>query len=108
MNPLPEAGLSGYKNPQKVKGIVGRGTDLADQFLQVRIGGDMALLQAVSKRVLDAEAANPGTVLDHPFLAEHCEGLEELQAHLAALDEQQSWRRRASASRKSTSSPTAT
>ena len=25
----------------------------------------MALLQAVSKRVLDAEAANPGTVLDH-------------------------------------------
>jgi formate dehydrogenase major subunit len=87
VNPLPEAGLMRYKNPQKVKGIVGRGTDLADQFMQVRIGGDMALLQAVSKRVLDAEAANPGTVLDHQFLAEHCEGLAELRAHLAALDE---------------------
>lgn len=87
VNPLPEAGLMRYKNPQKVKGIVGRGTDLADQFLQVRLGGDMALMQAVSKRVLDAEAANPGTVLDHQFLAEHCEGLEELQAHLAGLDE---------------------
>ncbi len=87
VNPLPEAGLMRYKNPQKVKGIVGRGTDLADQFMQVRIGGDMALLQAVSKRVLDAEAANPGTVLDHRFLAEHCEGLEELKAHLAGLDE---------------------
>ncbi|UZX02076.1 FdhF/YdeP family oxidoreductase [Arthrobacter sp. CDRTa11] len=87
VNPLPEAGLMRYKNPQKVKGIVGRGTDLADQFMQVRIGGDMALLQAVSKRVLEAEARNPGTVLDHQFLAEHCQGLAELQAHLADLDE---------------------
>ncbi|TLM72785.1 FdhF/YdeP family oxidoreductase [Pseudarthrobacter sp. NamB4] len=87
INPLPEAGLMRYKNPQKVKGIIGHGTDLADQFLQIRIGGDMALLQAVSKRVLEAEAANPGTVLDHQFLEEHCEGLEELKAHLATLDE---------------------
>ncbi|MBE4717362.1 FdhF/YdeP family oxidoreductase [Pseudarthrobacter sp. AB1] len=87
VNPLPEAGLMRYKNPQKVKGIIGRGTEIADQFLQVRIGGDMALLQAVSKRVLDAEAANPGTVLDHAFLAEHCQGLEELREHLSQLDE---------------------
>lgn len=88
VNPLREAGLLRYKNPQKVNGIIGRGTDLADQYLQIRIGGDMALLQAISKRVLDAEAANPGTVLDHAFLAEHCQGLEELKAHLARLDEQ--------------------
>jgi molybdopterin-dependent oxidoreductase alpha subunit len=87
VNPLPEAGLMRYKNPQKVKGIIGRGTEIADQFLQVRIGGDMALLQAVSKRVLDAEAVNPGTVLDHAFLAEHCQGLAELREHLARLDE---------------------
>ncbi|GAA1765648.1 FdhF/YdeP family oxidoreductase [Pseudarthrobacter sulfonivorans] len=87
INPLPEAGLRRYKNPQKVKGIIGHGTQIADQFLQIRLGGDMALLQAVSKRVLDAEARNPGTVLDHAFLAEHCHGLEELKAHLAELDE---------------------
>jgi formate dehydrogenase major subunit len=37
--------------------------------------------------VLDAETKNPGTVLDHAFLAEHCEGLEELKEHLAWLDE---------------------
>ena len=87
INPLPEAGLMRYKNPQKVKGIIGRGTQIADQFLQIRIGGDMALLQAISKRVLDAEAKNPGTVLDHDFLQKHCQGLEELKEHLAALDE---------------------
>ena len=87
VNPLPEAGLIRYKNPQTVRGVIGRGTGIADQFLQVRLGGDMALLQAVSKRVLDAEAKNPGTVLDHAFLDEHCIGLEELTAHLANLDE---------------------
>jgi len=88
VNPMPEAGLKRYKNPQRVKGIIGHGTDIADQFVQVRLGGDMALLQAISKRVLAAEAANPGTVLDHEFLREHCQGLEELTAHLAQVDEQ--------------------
>jgi len=87
VNPLPEAGLMRYKNPQTARGLAGRGTGLADQFLQIRLGGDMALLQAVSKRVLEAEAAAPGTVLDHAFLAERTSGLEELAAHLADLDE---------------------
>ena len=87
VNPLPEAGLIRYKNPQKVRGIIGHGTALADQYLQIRSGGDMALLQATSKRVLDAEAAAPGTVLDHSFLADHSVGLDEFRAHIANLDE---------------------
>jgi len=87
VNPLPEAGLIRYKNPQKVRGLVGRGTAIADQFMQIRSGGDMALLQAVSKRVLDAEEAAPGTVLDHDFLAAHTLGVDEFAAHLQELDE---------------------
>ena len=89
VNPLPEAALRRYKNPQTVRGVVGRGTDLADQFLQIRSGGDMALLQWVSRRVLEAEDRHPGTVLDHEFLAEHTLGLDDLRAHLATLDEQE-------------------
>ena len=87
VNPLPEAGLIRYKNPQKVRGILGRGTDIADEFLQIRSGGDMALLQAVSRRVLEAEDATPGTVLDHEFIAEHVSGFEEAAAHLRRVDE---------------------
>jgi molybdopterin-dependent oxidoreductase alpha subunit len=87
VNPLPEAGLLRYKNPQAVRGIIGRGTTLADQFLQIRSGGDMALMQALCKRVLEAEDAAPGTVLDHDFLDEHTIGLAELRAHLATLEE---------------------
>ena len=86
VNPLPEPGLLRFKNPQRVSGIVGSGTAIADQFLQIRLGGDMALLQAVSARVLAAEAAAPGTVLDHPFLDEYCDGLEAFRAHLEGLD----------------------
>ena len=88
VNPLLEAGLMRYKNPQKVKGILGHGTGLADQYLQIRLGGDGWLMKAISKRVLEAEAKNPGKVLDHEFLDEHCQGLEEFREHLLHLDEQ--------------------
>ena len=49
VNPLPEAGLMRFKNPQKPRGVVGRGTALADQFLQIRLGGDLALFQAIEQ-----------------------------------------------------------
>jgi molybdopterin-dependent oxidoreductase alpha subunit len=87
VNPLQEAGLMRYKNPQKVKGVLGHGTGLADQYLQIRLGGDGWLMKAISKRVFEAEAKNPGKVLDHQFLAEHCQGLEEFREHLLHLDE---------------------
>jgi molybdopterin-dependent oxidoreductase alpha subunit len=88
VNPLPEASLKRYKNPQKARGILGRGTDMADQFLQIRSGGDMALLQAVSKRVFEAEDRNPGTVLDSKFLADYTLGVDDFREHLQSLDEQ--------------------
>ncbi|PYI68509.1 hypothetical protein CVV68_06820 [Arthrobacter livingstonensis] len=88
INPLPEAGLINFRNPQKPRGLVGTGTDLADQFLQIRLAGDMALMQAVAKRVFRAEAAAPGAVLDHAFLEEHCQGLEEYRAHMEKVDDQ--------------------
>lgn len=87
VNPLPEAGLINFKNPQRPRGLIGKGTDLADQFLQIRLAGDMALLQAVSKRVVEAEEAAPGAVLDHAFIEEHCQGLAEFKAHVASLEE---------------------
>ncbi|PBC44850.1 hypothetical protein CJ179_29200 [Rhodococcus sp. ACS1] len=82
INPLPEAGLLRFKDPQKVHGVVGDGVAIADEFLQIRIGGDQALFQGLAKLVLDAEDAAPGTVLDHAFLAEHCAGWDDYAAHI--------------------------
>ena len=89
VNPLPEAGLIGYKDPQKLRGYVGKPTAIADQYLQIRLGGDMALLQAISKRVLAAEAERPGQVLDHDFIAQHCDGFEAFAAHIAEVDDRE-------------------
>jgi molybdopterin-dependent oxidoreductase alpha subunit len=87
VNPLPEPGLMRFKNPQRPSGVLGRGTQIADQFLQLRLGGDMALLQALSKRVIEAEDRSPGDVLDHDFLEQHTHGLAEFRTHLQGLSE---------------------
>src|SRR6201999_3672592 len=39
VNPLPEAGLIRFKDPQRVNGVVGHGVPIADEFVQVRLGG---------------------------------------------------------------------
>ncbi len=44
VNPLPEAGLINFRNPQRPRGLVGKGTDLADQFLQIRIAGGYGIV----------------------------------------------------------------
>jgi molybdopterin-dependent oxidoreductase alpha subunit len=87
INPLPEAGLIRFKNPQRPSGVVGRGTQIADQFLKLRLGGDMALLQALSRKIIAADDLAPGSALDHAFLTEHTRGLAEFRQHLQALSE---------------------
>ena len=49
VNPLPEAGLMRFKDPQKVHGVLGRGVPIADEFVQIRIGGDMALFAGLGR-----------------------------------------------------------
>ncbi|GAA3663203.1 FdhF/YdeP family oxidoreductase [Nocardioides ginsengisoli] len=85
INPLPEAGLMRFKNPQKARGIVGRGTALADQFLKIRPGGDLALFQALNRLLLEADDAAPGTVVDHEFIAAHTTGYDDFAAHARTI-----------------------
>ena len=82
VNPLPEAGLVRFKDPQRLSGLVGKGTVLADQFVQVRLNGDLALFQALGKRLLAAPAT-----LDRAFIESSCTGFEEYAEHLRTLDE---------------------
>jgi molybdopterin-dependent oxidoreductase alpha subunit len=80
VNPLPEAGLSRFLNPQTPRGMLGIGTKLADMHLGIRVNGDLALFQAINRRLIADDA------LDHAFLSEHCDGFEALRAHLDQLD----------------------
>ncbi|MGW0751672.1 FdhF/YdeP family oxidoreductase [Streptomyces sp. NPDC002587] len=74
VNPLPEAGLERFKNPQTPIGML-KGTALNDLFLQIRIGGDQALFRLLNKLVIETEGAT-----DEAFIREHTHGYEELAA----------------------------
>ncbi|MFL6108133.1 MAG: FdhF/YdeP family oxidoreductase [Marmoricola sp.] len=80
INPLKEAGLVRFKNPQKPKGVVGQGTTIADLYLQVRINGDLALFQAIASLLLEWDE------LDHDFIEQHTHGFEAYAEHLRSLD----------------------
>lgn len=82
VNPLPEAGLMGFKNPQEIKGIIGKKVDLADMYLPVCINGDMAFFKALLKYLLEIESQNSGKVLDHEFIKNKTVGFDNLVAHL--------------------------
>ncbi|MFG2117323.1 FdhF/YdeP family oxidoreductase [Streptomyces sp. NPDC048718] len=80
VNPLPEAGLERFKNPQTPQGML-RGTALTDLFLQIRIGGDQALFRLLNKLILNT----PGAV-DEKFVAEHTHGYDAFAAAATAAD----------------------
>ncbi|MET8505744.1 FdhF/YdeP family oxidoreductase [Streptomyces sp. NPDC004787] len=80
VNPLPEAGLERFRNPQTAQGLL-RGAELTDLFLQIRIGGDQALFRLLNRLVLET----PGAV-DEEFVAAHTHGYEEFAAAAKAAD----------------------
>jgi len=86
VNPLPEAGLMGFQNPQEIKGALGITAPLSEMFLQVRINGDMALLKGIMKLLLEADRKAPGSVLDLDFIRENTEGYEAFSRALDAVD----------------------
>jgi molybdopterin-dependent oxidoreductase alpha subunit len=79
INPVREKGLERYWVPSLPLSAL-FGTKLADDFLQVRPGGDIALVLGVLK-ALDAEAR-----IDLPFVQAHTTGWEAVQAQVRALD----------------------
>ncbi|WP_326550768.1 FdhF/YdeP family oxidoreductase [Micromonospora sp. NBC_01813] len=80
VNPLPEAGLMRFRNPQRPGGLVGSGTALADHFLQIRIGGDLALFQAIGALLVSAGA------VDTDFVDTHTSGYADYRAARAEVD----------------------
>ena len=80
INPLMETGLNRFKHPQEVVRLMGKGTPIADAHYPVRIGGDQALLQGVSKVII--EEGN----LDWKFIDEHVQGFEDWKQNTESLN----------------------
>ena len=81
VNPLREAGLSGFMHPQHISGAMGKATALAKDFLPVKANGDMALFRGLAKALLEMGAE------DQEFISQHTTGF----AAYRELVEAESW-----------------
>jgi len=91
INPLPEVGSNRFKNPQDfmhptraLGTLLGGGAALSDLWLPVRLGGDMAVFKGIIKEMLEAEARQPGSVLDRAFLSDKTSGFAAMQEAIEA------------------------
>ncbi len=88
-NPLKERALERFTAPQDPIEMATFGsTPIASAIHQLRVGGDVAVLKGMMKRVFerdaqDLAAGGPGK-LDRVFIAEHTAGIAALEADLAA------------------------
>ncbi len=82
INPLRETGLVGFVHPQEVVNTaLGKATPIADVFLQVRVGGDQALLKAIMKVMLEDDS-----FVDTDFVSDFTEGYEAFRENLDSFE----------------------
>ena len=86
VNPMPEAGLMQFMNPQEVRGMLGFSTKLTDLFLQVKVNGDIPLFKGILKQLVEWDDAQPGSAIDQAFVAEYTANLDALLADLRSAD----------------------
>jgi len=84
VNPLRERGLQRFMDPQSPLEMATLGsTRIAGLFVQPTLGGDLALIKAVAKRVVERDDETGG-IIDHAFVQEHCSGFDAFCADLRA------------------------
>lgn len=86
INPLPEAGLISFKDPQRPLDWVSSGTDLTDIFLPVRINGDLALVKAILYLLNLKEKQKKGAQYDWDFINNKTAGFDIFIQHLDKQD----------------------
>jgi len=86
INPLEETAFHKFSHPQDPADLLTGGTKIADMFLQVRINGDVALLKALIKLLLEYETKSPGSVFDMDFIEAKTQGFNSLVSHLNNTD----------------------
>lgn len=86
VNPMPERALIEFAAPQDVVEMATFShTDIASEFVQVGIGGDLALFKGMMKVLFERDAAGEA-VLDREFIGEHTVGFDAVRADMMAQD----------------------
>ena len=80
INPAKEPGLVKFAVPKSPRSMLAGGTDIASDYLQPRIGGDIALLKGLAKAVMALGAE------DGAYLSGYCAGFAEWREDIEAQD----------------------
>ncbi|MFL1011442.1 FdhF/YdeP family oxidoreductase [Flavisericum labens] len=75
INPLPEAGLIKFTNPQSPIKMLTGGTQITDVFVPITINGDVAFVKALLLKLLEKEE-ELGNVFDKGFIEQHTNGFD--------------------------------
>ena len=99
VNPIIETGLVNFSVPSDPWALL-FGAEIASTYVQPHVGGDLALVYGLMKRLRELHAERPTgraaaapigggdgaePIVDEAFLREHCTGWPELAARLDAL-----------------------
>lgn len=79
INPAKEPGLVKFAIPKKPQSMLKGGTEIASEYVQPRIGQDLALLKGLAKAVLETGAHNP------EFIEKHCKNFSGWRADIENL-----------------------
>ncbi|WP_341215968.1 FdhF/YdeP family oxidoreductase [uncultured Wocania sp.] len=85
VNPLPEAGLIKFTNPQNPIKLLTGGTKIADVFVPITINGDVAFIKAILLKLLEKEEQS-GNVFDKVFIEEFTDGYDAFITDLKTYD----------------------
>jgi molybdopterin-dependent oxidoreductase alpha subunit len=88
INPLEESGLMNFKNPQRLKGLLGSGEQIADLHLQVKINQDIPLIKLILKKLAELDKQE-GNIFDLAFIQEYTIGAEALLQDLDSYSEKE-------------------
>tara|TARA_R110002049_G_C9178388_1_gene563395 strand:+ start:26270 stop:28564 length:2295 start_codon:yes stop_codon:yes gene_type:complete len=85
VNPLPEAGLMKFTDPQNPIKLLTGGTKLSDVFVPIAINGDVAFTKAILIKLLKKEESEGG-VFDKTFIEAHTHGYQAFIEDLKTYD----------------------
>ncbi|HXW53727.1 MAG TPA: FdhF/YdeP family oxidoreductase [Myxococcota bacterium] len=84
INPMFEPGLKKFRHPQDLFDLVGPAKEIASHYFQVRVGGDLALFNAVAWWILKS-ANSDESILDREFINQHTEGFPDFKERVLSL-----------------------
>ena len=82
INPLKEAGLVSFVHPQNVTQMITNiSTPISTNYYQVRMGSDMAVIQAIIKYIFEKHSNK----IDTNFINEHTSGFQEYKEEILTI-----------------------